>query len=207
MDKAKYKQYVELIRSRLSDYRFYHSVCVAEAAVQLAERFGADVEQAYVAGILHDVMKEEEPSVQRAYIEKAGERMSDLEIRIGKVYHQMSGAAYARLELGITDPDILHAIRYHTTARRGMSLLEQIIYLADFISADRHYKDVETMRAKVDEGLEPGMFYALTYTLRTWPAGSAHSPGHGRRLQLGAGAPGIMQAAARSSAFAGTCIR
>ena len=52
MDKAKYKQYVELIRSRLSDYRFYHSVCVAEAAVQLAERFGADVEQAYVAGIL-----------------------------------------------------------------------------------------------------------------------------------------------------------
>lgn len=135
MDKAKYKQYVELIRSRLSDYRFYHSVCVAEAAVQLAERFGADVEQAYVAGILHDVMKEEEPSVQRAYIEKAGERMSDLEIRIGKVYHQMSGAAYVRLELGITDPDILHAIRYHTTARRGMSLLEQIIYLADFISA------------------------------------------------------------------------
>ena len=112
MDKAKYKQYVELIRSRLSDYRFYHSVCVAEAAVQLAERFGADVEQAYVAGILHDVMKEEEPSVQRAYIEKAGERMSDLEIRIGKVYHQMSGAAYARLELGITDPDILNAIRY-----------------------------------------------------------------------------------------------
>ena len=66
MDKAKYKQYVELIRSRLSDYRFYHSVCVAEAAVQLAERFGADVEQAYVAGILHDVMKEEEPSAQRA---------------------------------------------------------------------------------------------------------------------------------------------
>ena len=45
MDKAKYKQYVELIRSRLSDYRFYHSVCVAEAAVQLAQRFGADVEQ------------------------------------------------------------------------------------------------------------------------------------------------------------------
>ena len=197
MDKAKYKQYVELIRSRLSDYRFYHSVCVAEAAVQLAERFGADVEQAYVAGILHDVMKEEEPSVQRAYIEKAGERMSNLEIRIGKVYHQMSGAAYARLELGITDPDILHAIRYHTTARRGMSLLEQIIYLADFISADRHYKDVETMRAKVDEGLDYGL----------GPAGSAHSPGHGRRLQLGAGAPGIMQAAARSSAFAGTCIK
>jgi predicted HD superfamily hydrolase involved in NAD metabolism len=116
VDKAKYKQYVELIRSRLSDYRFYHSVCVAEAAVQLAERFGADVEQAYVAGILHDVMKEEEPSVQRAYIEKAGERMSDLEIRIGKVYHQMSGAAYVRLELGITDPDILNAIRYHTTS-------------------------------------------------------------------------------------------
>ncbi|MFR2916855.1 MAG: hypothetical protein ACLTKQ_07965 [Acutalibacteraceae bacterium] len=91
-----------------------------------------------------------------------------------------------------------------------MSLLEQIIYLADFISADRHYKDVETMRAKVDEGLEPGMFYALNSRLPFTdlaPAGSAHSPGHGRRLQLGAGAPGIMQAAARSSAFAGSCIK
>ena len=70
MDKAKYKQYVELIRSRLSDYRFYHSVCVAEAAVQLAERFGADVEQAYVAGILHDVMKEEEPRSEERRVGK-----------------------------------------------------------------------------------------------------------------------------------------
>ena len=59
MDKAKYKQYVELIRSRLSDYRFYHSVCVAEAAVQLAERFGADVEQA-----LDGVGQGEKPALQ-----------------------------------------------------------------------------------------------------------------------------------------------
>ena len=78
----------------------------------------------------------------------------------------MSGAAYVRLELGITDPDILHAIRYHTTARRDMSLLEQIIYLADFISADRHYKDVETMRAKVDEGL-------VEYVESPWPDAAA----------------------------------
>lgn len=165
MDKSKYQSYVELIRSRLSDYRFYHSMCVAEAAVQLAERFGADPEKAYVAGVLHDVMKEEEPAVQRAYIEKAGEQMTDLEIRVGKVYHQMSGAAYVQLELGITDPEIVGAIRYHTTGRQDMSLLEQVIYLADFISADRQYTDVDVMRAKVKEGLVPGMRYSLSYTI------------------------------------------
>ena len=89
-----------------------------------------------------------------------------------------------------------------------MSLLEQIIYLADFISADRHYKDVETMRAKVDEGLEPGMFYALTYTITDLARqGRPIHPDTVDAYNWGAGAPGIMQAAARSSAFAGTCIK
>ena len=55
MDKAKYKQYVELIRSRLSDYRFYHSVCVAEAAVQLAEQEGGEQERIFHVGSVFGV--------------------------------------------------------------------------------------------------------------------------------------------------------
>ena len=160
-----FKEIEQKLAGRLKPGRYLHSLGVSETAAKLAERFGADVEQAYVAGILHDVMKEEEPSVQRAYIEKAGERMSNLEIRIGKVYHQMSGAAYARLELGITDPDILHAIRYHTTARRGMSLLEQIIYLADLTSSERDYPDVERMRRLSDRSLREGMREALVFAV------------------------------------------
>lgn len=157
--------YMKLIRERLSDYRFYHSVCVAESAVQLAKRFGADEEKARVAGILHDVMKEESKKTQLAVIEKAGMKMTELEKKNKKVYHQMSGAAFVKEELGITDEEIINAIRYHTTGRRGMSLMEKIIYLADFISADRDYDDVDVMRSKVEEGMEEGMLYAFRYTI------------------------------------------
>lgn len=157
--------YMKLIKERLSDYRFYHSVCVAESAVQLAKRFGADEEKARVAGILHDVMKEETKENQLAVIEKAGMKMTELEKKNKKVYHQMSGAAYVKEELGITDDEIINAIRYHTTGRRSMSLLEKIIYLADFISADRDYEDVDVMRCKVEEGMEEGMLYAFRYTI------------------------------------------
>lgn len=157
--------YMKLIKERLSDYRFYHSVCVAESAVQLAKRFGADEEKARVAGILHDVMKEETKENQLAVIQKAGMKMTELEKKNKKVYHQMSGAAYVKEELGITDDEIINAIRYHTTGRRSMSLLEKIIYLADFISADRDYEDVDVMRCKVEEGMEEGMLYAFRYTI------------------------------------------
>lgn len=157
--------YIKLIKERLSDYRFYHSMCVAESAVQLAKRYGADEEKARVAGILHDVMKEESKKAQLAVIEKAGMKMTELEKKNKKVYHQMSGAAYVKEELGITDEEIINAIRYHTTGRRGMSLMEKIIYLADFISADRDYEDVDVMRRKVDEGMEEGMLYAFRYTI------------------------------------------
>lgn len=157
--------YTNLIKGRLSDYRFYHSMCVAGSAVQLAKRYGADEEKARVAGILHDVMKEEPKKVQLAEIEKAGMKMTELEKKNKKVYHQMSGAAYVKEELGITDEEIINAIRYHTTGRRGMSLMEKIIYLADFISADRDYEDVDVMRRKVEEGMEEGMLYAFRYTI------------------------------------------
>ena len=157
--------YESLIKSRLSDYRFTHSMNVAKSAVELAEKYGADKEKAYIAGVLHDVMKEENLDVQREFIEKNGEKMTFLELNSKSVYHQMSGSAYAKLELNIDDEDILNAIRFHTTGRRGMRLLEKVIYTADFISAERNYPDVDVMRAKAKVSLEDAMLYSLKYTI------------------------------------------
>lgn len=159
------EEYINIIKGHLSEYRFYHSMCVAESAKELAKRFGADEEKAYVAGILHDVMKEEGKKEQRKIIEKAGMTITEFEKDNKKFYHQISGAAFMQTDLGITDKDMLSAVRYHTTGRRGMSLLEQILYLADFISADRDYDDVDIMRKKVDEGRQAGMLYAMRYTI------------------------------------------
>lgn len=159
------ESYIDLLKSRLSEYRFNHSMNVAKSAVELAEKYGADKEKAYVAGILHDVMKEEELEIQRDYIEKNGEKMTPLELKSKSIYHQMSGSAYAKIELQIDDKDILNAIRYHTTGRKNMSLLEQVIYTADFISAERNYPDVDIMREKAMVSLDDAMLYSLKYTI------------------------------------------
>lgn len=159
------QEYIKLIRSRLSDYRFYHSMCVAESAKELARRYGADEEKAEVAGILHDVMKEASCEEQLEVIEKAGMTITELEKAEKKFYHQISGAVYVKSVLGIDDEEVINSIRYHTTGRENMSLMEQIIYLADFISADRNYDDVEIMREKTRISKEDGMIYAMGYTI------------------------------------------
>ncbi len=158
-------EYIRLIKETLSEYRFHHSMCVAEKAKELALKYGADPEKAYTAGILHDVMKEADLDLQRRLIEEDGTVITPLEIANKKVYHQMSGAAYVKSRLNITDSDIINGIRYHTTGRENMSLFEMIIYLADFTSADRNYPDVDEMRRRTDKSLFDGMLYSLRYTI------------------------------------------
>lgn len=158
-------EYVNLIKERLSPYRFNHSMCVAERAEELAKKYNIDPEKAYVAGVLHDITKEDELETQKTEIEADGTKMTTLEISNKNVYHQMSGAAYVKNHLGITDNDIISGIRYHTTGRENMTLFEMLIYLADFTSADRSYPDVEEMRQRTDNSLLDGMLYSLKHTI------------------------------------------
>ncbi|MDE6385199.1 MAG: bis(5'-nucleosyl)-tetraphosphatase (symmetrical) YqeK [Eubacterium sp.] len=158
-------EFINIIKRRLSEARFVHSMNVAKAAAELAKKYDADEEKAYTAGILHDIMKEESLDIQYEYISRNGEEMSVLERSKSQVVHQMSGAAYCRIELGIDDEEVLSAIRYHTTGKRDMTLLQKIVYTADFISAERSYPDVEIMREKAKNSLEEAMLYSLRYTI------------------------------------------
>ena len=78
----------------------------------------------------------------------------------------MTGAAYVQQVLGVKDSAVVSAIRYHTTARAGMTLLEKIIYLADFTSKDRDYPGVAQMRAAVDVSLQTAMYEALDFSVK-----------------------------------------
>ena len=149
-------EFISIIKRRLSESRFVHSMNVAKAAADLAKKYGADEEKAYTAGILHDIMKEESLDIQYEYISRNNEIMTVLERSKSQVVHQMSGAAYCRIELGIDD---------HTTGKRDMTLLQKIVYTADFISAERSYPDVEIMREKAHNSLEEAMLYSLKYTI------------------------------------------
>ncbi|MBO4338301.1 MAG: bis(5'-nucleosyl)-tetraphosphatase (symmetrical) YqeK [Clostridia bacterium] len=164
-DTDRNEEFIKEIRKQLGDYRFIHSLEVAKSAVQLAKRFGADEEKAYTAGILHDVLKDKSPEFLLDYFGKNGVRLTDVEKSNHKLYHAIAGSIYVEKELGVNDEEIINAIRYHTTGRKNMSLLEKVIYIADFISADRKYDGVERMREKAKISLETAMEEGLQFSI------------------------------------------
>lgn len=160
------EQFVEIIRGRESPKRFRHSLAVADEAERLAKKYGADPAKAKTAGILHDILKDAAPEAQLQIFRDFDILLDNVEKQAPKLWHAHAGAVFLEKILGVRDEDILRAIRYHTTARAGMSLLEKVLYLADFTSADRDYPDVDEMRRRVELGIEPAMEYALTYSIR-----------------------------------------
>lgn len=154
---------ITLIRSKLNADRFNHSLNVADSAKELALRYGADADKAYTAGLLHDVMKNASPEEQLGVLSEAGIELMPVERENKKLWHAMAGAAYVKFVMGIDDRDIIRAVRYHTTGRAGMSLLERVVYLADYISADRNYNGVEDMRRLCQADSDEAIIYALTF--------------------------------------------
>ncbi|MDD6464266.1 MAG: bis(5'-nucleosyl)-tetraphosphatase (symmetrical) YqeK [Clostridiaceae bacterium] len=154
---------ITLIRSKLSADRFNHSLNVADSAKELALSYGADADKAYTAGLLHDVMKNASEEEQLGVLSEAGIELMPVERENKKLWHAIAGAAYVKFVMGIDDRDIIRAVRYHTTGRSGMSLLERIVYLADYISADRNYNGVEDMRRLCKSDSDEAILYALTF--------------------------------------------
>ena len=157
-------RYIEVIRPLLSEKRFCHSLNVAKSAAALADRYGADREKAYTAGILHDIMKDTEPRKQLQIIENSGIIFGTIDRAEPKLWHAKAGAAYVRDQLGV-EGDIVAAIACHTTAKAGMTILDKVLFLADFISDDRDYDGVEQMRAATDHSMEEGMDIALSFSI------------------------------------------
>ncbi len=155
------KDQTAYLEQHLSPKRFKHSCNVARAARQLAQRYGADVEKAYFAGLMHDICKEMLfEDQERLMLE--GDFAPDLAERHSKkLWHGIAGAQLLRKEFGVEDRDILNAVRFHTVGRPEMSLLEEIIYMADMISDERDYKGVNKMRKLAQEDLQSAMLEAL----------------------------------------------
>lgn len=165
--------YKKLIRSMMGDYRYTHSLNVAEEAVELARLYGGDERVAYTAGILHDITKEIPRDEQLQIIREGGIILDDVQKNAPKLWHSVSGSVYVRTRLGIEDTDVINAIRYHTTGRAGMSLLEKIIYTADYTSKERSYDGADIMREKSRRSLEEAMLFSCVFTLQNLSAKAA----------------------------------
>ena len=160
-DKKKY------LKENLSQKRFQHSLNVAAECRKLAEKYGEDPDKAYFAGLLHDICKELPAQEQRALVEERGFAVFREELETRSLLHGIAGAYFVKSRYGVEDIDILNAIRFHTVGRAGMSLLEEIVYLGDLVSAERDYKDVDKMRKLVYTDLDQAMLYALTFSIKT----------------------------------------
>ncbi len=164
-DKFYDRIYDEIISKRMKQPRFKHSKNVAKEAVRLAKKYGADVNKAALAGILHDATKETDGDKQLDLIHKAGITLTPLEANSPKLWHAISGSAFVQTELGITDREVIDAIRYHTTGRAGMTLLDKVIFIADFISADRDYEGVDKMRKVAERDLDEAVLEGMSFTI------------------------------------------
>ena len=156
-----------LLKARLSKKRFTHSVNVARAAFTLAERWGAEPQCAYLAGLLHDCCKEIPFSEQEELMRGGPFPVSETEWLCKPVWHGIAAASYMHTELGIEDTEVLAAARWHTVGHANMTRLEEIVYMADLVSADRTYRDVERFRKMAQNDLDKAMLCAFEWAIES----------------------------------------
>lgn len=152
------------ILSRLRGYRYEHTLGCERAARKLAERFGSDPEKAGVAALLHDITKHLSPQEQLNLCEKYGIIPCTVEKSEPKMLHGKTAAAIAREEYGMPE-EICDAIACHTTGRRGMTLLDKILYLADYIEDTRDFSGVEKARKLARQDIDRALLYCYDQTL------------------------------------------
>lgn len=161
---------IDYLRRNLKEKRFIHSIGVRDTAIKLAQCYDVDVRKAALAGLVHDAGK---------YM--SGEEiihilnMNNIEVdfvtsKNPNIMHGIASAYIAENIMGICDNDVLDAVRYHTTGREGMTLLEKVIYLADHIEPSRNYKGLEELRElsykDLDTALVKAFYNTINYVIK-----------------------------------------
>ena len=150
--------------SFLKHKRIPHVLGTEQEAIRLAQAYGADVEKARRAALLHDCTKKLELEEQLRLCDQYDIDMDEMERQTLKLQHSRTGAAIARHVFGVSDA-VYDAIRYHTTGRPDMTLLEKIIYIADYIEPNRRFDGVEAVREATARSLDEGILLGLTMTI------------------------------------------
>lgn len=150
--------------SYLKPKRMPHVLGTEQEAVRLARQYGADETQARVAALLHDCTKKLDMEQQLALCRRYDIRLDELEQHALKLLHAKTGAAVARDIFGVKDA-VYEAIRWHTTGKPDMTLLEKVIYLADYIEPNRDFPGVDELRRAVYDDLDKGLLMGLSDTI------------------------------------------
>lgn len=157
---------IKKVKRVLSASRFEHTMGVAYTAASLAMRYECDINHVMTAGILHDCAKYMNGDQLIAYCEKNKIEISETERLNNELLHAKVGSKLAEKKYGIKDSDILNAILYHTTGKPNMSLIEKIIYIADFIEPGRkELPNIAEIRKTAFVDIDKAMILILQTTL------------------------------------------
>ena len=156
----------EKLRDEFKGNRFIHTLGVQYTSTCLAMRYGLDLNKAEIAGLLHDCAKQLPESEMIAICEDHGVAISDFEYKHPFLLHGKAGACIAEKEYDIHDEDILNAIRFHTTGRPKMTLLEEIVFVADYIEPGRkNAENLDMLRQMAFTDLQQTVLIILEQTL------------------------------------------
>lgn len=151
------------LKTILSPQRFAHTLRTRDMAVELAKRYGVDADKAQAAALLHDCAKEMERAQMLDVIEKAGMQVSGETLEFCRrngcygILHGPAGAAAAKIDFDVTDPEILSAIAWHTLGQPEMGMLDKVIYTADILEEGRQWPGIEEVRAAIQKDLDEGL--------------------------------------------------
>lgn len=153
------------IEQSVSPRLFVHICNVAKLSKELAEIYSFDTETAYLAGMLHDAVKEMDKEKQLKIIKDSATMLDETEKAERNLWHSIAGSIYIQEKFSITDANVINAVRYHTSGRKSMSLLEKIIYVADCTSYERTYDGVSELRNLARRDINAAMYEILSFTV------------------------------------------
>lgn len=156
----------QLLRRKLDTYRYEHTVGVAYTATSLAMCYGEDIKKAEVAGLLHDCAKCVPDEKKLAKCVKHNINITDIERERPYLLHAKLGALYAMKKYNVYDKDIINAILNHTTGSPDMTLLDKIVFVADYIEPGRDKaKNLKEIRKMAFEDIDMAVYMILRDTL------------------------------------------
>lgn len=149
----------EIVKNKLPEKRYIHTLGVERVCVELAKKYGCDVEKARIAALLHDYLKKDKVD----YLKEICKDMPEVKgyDDLPEILHGLAGAVIIKKEFNIDDEDILNSIKYHTIGRKNMSLLEKIVYIGDAIEEGRDYPNVDKIREKTFENIDEGIIFEI----------------------------------------------
>ncbi len=161
-----YDEIYKAIKEKISEKRFNHVIGVVETAKMLANLYNEDIEKAKIASILHDIAREYTKDEMERLCTYYGYKFDDSIVREPALLHSKIGAILARDVYDIKDEDILNAISYHTTGRRNMTMLEKIVFIADYIEPSRNFEGLENIRKLAFRDIDLAVFEALENSIK-----------------------------------------